>query len=139
MTSADNYSRPLIGRQLTAVEKRDYSWIFRFGDDAGVMTESAWRLMDGNRIVVASEDHGHKFGLPAPVDAVSKLQSFIVGRTVEAAEISMSSGDLIVAFGGTMQLQFLQLSSGYESWRLSVQGAETICTGGGGVAHFPRA
>jgi len=39
---------------------------------------------------------------------------------------------------GRAQLQMLQMSCGYESWRLFVGDSETICTGGGAIARFPR-
>ena len=134
----DSYSKPLIGHQLMSVEKKDYSWFFRFAGDISVATESPWRLINDDRVVVTSEDHGRQFGLSEPVDAASRLLSSIVGRTVEAAAISASSGDLTIEFSRRAQLQLLQMSCGYESWRLSVRGSETICTGGGDIAYFPR-
>lgn len=129
---------PLIGRQLTSAAKDTYSWCFGFGDKFKLVTESAWRVLDEQRIVVSSEDHGQKFGLAAPVDAASLLLSQLAGRTVDAAEISPLSGDLLISFAGQLQLQCLQLSTGYESWHLFVDGSETICMGGGGVTHIPR-
>ncbi|HTG14456.1 MAG TPA: hypothetical protein VK747_04215 [Blastocatellia bacterium] len=134
----NSYGDPLIGHQLVSVEKKDYSWFFRFSGEVSVATESAWRLINEDRIVVTSEDHGHQFGLPDPVDAASIVLSSIGGRKVEAAAISACSGDLTIEFNGCAQLQLLQMSGGYESWRLFVRDSETICTGGGEIAHFPR-
>ncbi|HLF98021.1 MAG TPA: DUF6188 family protein [Methylococcaceae bacterium] len=131
------YSTPLIGHQLMSVEKRDQTWFFRFAGDITVATESLWRLIEKGRIVVTSEDHGHQFGLPERVDAAERVLASTILRTVEAAVISLSSGDLTIGFNGGMQLQLLQPSSGYESWRLSVQGSETICTGGGDITRIP--
>jgi hypothetical protein len=133
----DSYSNPLIGHQLVSVEKKDYSWFFGFDSDISVATESPWRLINEDRIVVTSEDHGHRFGLANPVDAASILMSAMDGRRVEAGVISECSGDLIIEFSGSAQLQLLQLSAGYESWRLIVGDSETICLGGGELAHFP--
>jgi hypothetical protein len=133
----NSYSNPLIGRQLTSVEKKDYSWFFRFAFDVSIATESPWRLIDEDRILVTSEDHGHQFGLPGPVDAASIVLSSIGDRRIEAAVISECSGDLTIEFSGRAQLQLLQMSGGYESWRLSVGDSETICMGGGELAHFP--
>lgn len=48
-------------------------------------------------------------------------------------EILDSTGDLLINFEGDVQLQFLQLSVGYESWSLYVQDKQIICTGGGGI------
>lgn len=132
------YSKPLIGHELLSVEKMDHTWFFRFTGEITVATESLWRLLEKGRIVVTSEDHGQQFGLPEPVDAAERVAGSTVHRTVEAAGISPSSGDLTIEFSGRAHLQLLQTSSGYESWRLSVQGSETICTGGGDIAHFPK-
>ncbi len=133
----DTHGRPLIGRQLLSVDKKDYSWFFGFGTGVSLATESPWRLIEQGRIVVSSEDHGHQFGLPAPVDAAREALSRAAGRTVEAVSVNSDSGDLMVQFPERAYLQLLQLSSGYESWRLSVDGSESICMGGGDIAHFP--
>lgn len=134
----DTHAKPLIGRQLLSVEKKDYSWFFGFGAGVSLATESPWRLIEQGRIAVSSEDHGQQFGLPAPVDAAREVLSRAAGRTVEAASVASDSGDLMVQFPGRVYLQQLQLSSGHESWRLSVDGSESICMGGGSIAHFPR-
>jgi hypothetical protein len=134
----DSYIKPLIGHQLMSVEKIDYSWLFRFAGEITVATESFWRLINESRVVVTSEDHGQQFGLHEPVDAAAGVLSSVGGRNVEAARISESSGDLIIEFKGRAQLQLLQMSSGYESWRLSVRGTEVICGGGGEIAQFPE-
>lgn len=60
----------LIGRTINKVEKLDYSWFFVLNDGGSIATESPWRLVTSQGIVVTSEDHGHPFGLPAPVNAV---------------------------------------------------------------------
>jgi hypothetical protein len=133
----DSCCRPVIGRQLVEVEHRDHSWFFRFGDDLSIATESPWRLLDVERIVVTSEDHGHRFALPEFVDAATRVRSLVAGRSVEAASISRSSGDLTIEFGGQVQLELLQMSAGYESWRLSSRSGETICLGGGRIVHHP--
>ena len=59
-------------------------------------------------------------------------------KAVVTASISRPTADLIIDFGGHCLLQFLQMSSGYESWRLYIRGNETICIGGGDIAYFPR-
>ena len=71
MNSPDysSYCQPLVSQTLRSVEKKDYSWFFVFADDISIVTESPWRFLDQDRIIITSEDHGHQFGLPAPVDA----------------------------------------------------------------------
>ncbi len=138
MTSdLENHTRPLTGIVLASVEKMDHTWFFRFTGDVTIATESQWRLLQGH-IVVTSEDHLQQFGLPEPVDATERVLESTAGRTIEKAAISPSSGDLTIDFSGGAQLQLLQVSSGYESWRLSAKSGETICTGGGSIAHFAK-
>lgn len=133
----EQYTNSLVGRQLISFEKKDWSWFFRFSGDISVATEESWRLILENRIFVTSEDHDQLFGLSEPVDAVSRVLSSIADRTVSAAVVSASTGDLTIEFSGQVKLQFLQMSGGYESWRLSVQGTEIICMGGGKIVLFP--
>jgi hypothetical protein len=134
----DLHGKPLIGRQLLSVEKKDYTWFFGFGTDVSLATESPWRLIDQNRIVVSSADHDQKFGLPVAVDAAQEVMSRVARRTVESAVVAADSGDLTVQFAGRICLQLLQLSSGYESWRLWAEGGESICVGGGGIVRVPE-
>lgn len=138
LAELDSYIKPLIGHRLMSLDKIDYSWFFVFAGDITVASESLWRLINDGRIVVTSEDHGQKFGLSEPVDAAATVLSSIAGRQVEATGISESSGDLTIEFSGRAELQLIQISSGYESWRLSVQGTEILCTGGGEIVRSPR-
>ena len=113
-----------------------YTWFFEFADDIAISTESPWRFMSAEGIVVTSEDHGHQFGLPAPVDAAERVLARVTGQAVVAASIIRRTGDLSIEFDQQLHLQFLQMSCGYESWRLHIRGNETICTGGGDIAFF---
>lgn len=134
----DLHAKPLIGQQLLSVEKANHSWCFDFGAGIALATEAPWRLIERGRIVVSSEDHGHQFGLPGPVDAPQEVLSRTTDRAVEAASVTAYSGDLVIQFPGQLCLQLLQLSSGYESWGLLADGGESICMGGGSIEHFPK-
>ena len=133
-TETTSSCEPLLGCALLSLEKKDYSWFFHFGERITIENESAWRFIADGHILVSSEDHGHQFGLPSPVDAVAETLSRTARRVVHTAFIDDVTGDLHLDFEGDMQLQFLQMSSGYESWRLSLPGAEIICGGGGRLA-----
>ena len=122
-----SFAAPLVGRQLTAAEKRDHSWLFTFGSDLSLATEGPWRLVVDGRVVGSSEDHGQVFGLSEALDASSQLHTHLHDQNVEAT--SVVAGDLILRFPADTSLQLLQLSSGFESWRFSFRGHETICCG----------
>jgi uncharacterized protein DUF6188 len=125
---------PLVGTLLKSLEKKDYSWFFHFGEGITVGTESEWRFIADGHILVTSSDHGHQFGLPSPVDAIAEVISRTAAQIVRAASIGEATGDLHIDFAAGLQLQFLQMSSGYESWRLSGPGLSVICGGGGRLA-----
>ncbi len=127
----------LTGRRLTAIEKLDWSWFFRL-DDAGVIaTETAWRMITPQGVVVTSEDHEQKFGLPAPLNAANVVRKEIGGLIVSGYHLDPKTGDLNLEFG-SVTLQFLCTSSGYESWRITHGTLELICTGGGKLYPYER-
>jgi hypothetical protein len=124
---------PIVDVNLQSVDKRDQTWFFNFTDNVSVLTEQFWRLRQHGRIKVTSQDHGHQFGLTQPVDA-RELVGLAVGTLpVVEARIDGNTGDLFIAFSEDVQLEFLQTSSGYESWRANVGGDEFTCGGGGEI------
>ena len=137
MFLAKNFADPLVGGSLRRVEINDYSWSFFLSDETFIVTESDWRLMGPAGIIVASQDHGNQFGRPAPVDAKERVLGATVSQTVRSASIS-SAGDLLLDFD-RVRLQFLRMSCGSESWRLTIRGVEIIGTGGGEIVkvHSP--
>jgi hypothetical protein len=135
-TNFDSFSRLLVGRQLQSLEKRDFSWFFVFADDLSVVTESPWRLIADDRIATTSEDDGQQFGLPERVDAAGRVLHRTRKQSVTSASIDAETGDLSIEFSGMVRIQLLQMSSGYEAWRIHAPGAEFVCTGGGDI-HEP--
>jgi hypothetical protein len=127
----------LVGRTVTRIEKVDYTWFFKFDDDSSIATEGSWRLISVSRIAVTSEDHGHPFGLPAPVDAAQITMLEVGGKVIERFEVDERTGDLSLFFGETgAVVQFLQLSCGYENWRTHHGSQDVFCTGGGSLVMF---
>jgi hypothetical protein len=126
----------LIGRRLHSVSKKDYTWFFVLDDQSHVASESSWRLLT-ERVAVTSEDHGHQFGLPAPVDAADVVRESVGDSPVDRFELNDRTGDLGICFKNGVTLQFLTLSCGYEGWRIIHHNHEMIfCTGGGKLAIF---
>jgi hypothetical protein len=123
-----------VGRRIEAVEKKDYSWFFSF-DDGSIATESFWRLITTHGVVVTSEDHGQKFGLPAPVDAAEVIKKEVGGKVVDQFILDEQTGDLSLHCGDKT-LQFLTTSSGYEGWRALHGSQQVICGCGGSLTEF---
>ncbi len=126
----------LVGKRLKDAAKQDYTWSFTFSDGGWIGTESGWRLVTSDGVGVTSEDHGHAFGLPSPVDAGARVQLAVGARKIEAIRVADRTSDLIVGFEGGVSLEFLNLSCGYESWRTQHDSEEVICMGGGQLATY---
>lgn len=125
----------LIGNRVKDMGKQDYTWFFTF-DGGNISTESTWRLITAEGIKATSEDHGHKFGLPAPLDVIDVTKRAIGQRTIRQYSIDARTGDLSIQFDGDCELHFLNLSSGYESWHIVHGTQEIICMGGGKLHQF---
>ena len=129
---------PLHGQSILSIEKKDYTWFFRFSGGDVLATESPWRLMMSDGISVTSEDHEHQFGLPSPVDTAKRVSDGLGTDEICEAKHDPQTGDLYLRFTGGRCLHFLQLSCGYEAWRLYMGDREYICMGGGEHASFER-
>jgi hypothetical protein len=125
----------LLGRHLAAIEKMNWSWSFRLDDGSIIATESTWRIVTPQGVVVTSEDHDQQFGRPAPIDAVGVARKEIGGLAVTAYDLDARTGDLNLEFG-SISLQFLCLSRGYESWEAKHGTQWLVCTGGGKIVDF---
>ena len=77
-----------------------------------------WRLIQNGKAGTSSFDHKQKYGLPAPIDAIQKLQEELQNRVVEAAKLDPETGDLLFHFAGDTKCQILNLT-GYEVWEIS--------------------
>lgn len=129
----------LVGQSLTLVQREGESWSFHFSGGSMISTEEPWRLLTPEGLHVASPDDLECFGLCEPVNAAERVTEALQGDAVLAAAWDARSGDLNLHLSGERTLQFLQLSAGYESWRLTLRGGEFICLGGGVIAEFPHA
>jgi len=124
--------------RVNSVEKRDYSWIFTFKTGDSVATETFWRIVNPERIVVTSSDHGELFGLKQPVDAAKCAMDELGNNTIVDYSCPEFCTDLILTFENKARLQFFNCSAGYESWRAInvTTNEEVISMGGGGLNIF---
>jgi hypothetical protein len=65
-------------------------------------------------MATCSDDHGHRFGLPAPVDAAAAARAAMAGATIVDARVRDGAPDLVLRFENGVTLELLALSSGYE-------------------------
>ena len=126
----------LVGHRFQSLARREYDWVVALDKEASVVVACLWRLVESGRIRFTSEDDGHQFGLPAPVDAVAEVNRRLAGAAVEAVELREGLLDLELRFSTGHSLQVIPDSSGYEAWQVSSGDRQIIAVGGGELAVF---
>lgn len=128
----------LVGQRLGEIDRSALPyWRACFDGGTCLVAATLWRFIENGRVRVTSEDHGHRFGLPEPVDAYARLEESVGNRAVSSAAIDARTGDLKIGFGPEMSLEVLSTSCGYENWTLhNVDGSQLIALGGGRVGLF---
>jgi len=122
----------MVGRAFADVTFHEPElWVFKLTDSGIICTESLWRIIQSGEFVVCGKDHGHKFGLPAPVDSAARAMSVLSGTIVTAVEIRKDTTDLIIQFNGERRLEIISDSHGYEIWDVNDPfGHRFIASGG---------
>ena len=126
----------LVGRQLQSFVRREFDWVMTFDSEAKLVIECLWRLIEDGRIRLTSQDDGHQFGLPAPVDAAVEMEKRIAGSLVEAVMLCDGILDLKISLSNGHDLQIIPNSSGYEAWTASDGRSQFIAVGGGELVIF---
>jgi hypothetical protein len=126
----------LIGQRFQSFTWREFDWVLTFDKQGQLVIECLWRLLENGRIRFTSMDHGHQFGLPAPVDAALEVANRLTGSLVESVELREAILDLELRFSTGHILQVIPDSAGYEAWNLSDGSSQFIACGGGNLAIF---
>ena len=109
----------IIGRVIADVSfDNSFLWRFSLGTHESLAVECLWRILRAGRIVLTSQDHGHSFGLPAPVDAARNAMKALLEVRVTNAQICEPTADFRITLGSELSLEIIPDSSGYESWQL---------------------
>lgn len=130
----------LLHDTVISIEAGDFQrWSFNFRQGGTIIVECPWRLLHNGMIVVSSADHGQKFGLPAPINAVAAVSECLANKAVTAVSIAGGTTDLTIQFGSTHRLEIIALSTGYEAWQsFSPSGFHVIALGRGELSGFKR-
>jgi hypothetical protein len=105
----------LLGASVV-VTRRQPMWDFEFSTGLKLHVEAVWRLRNAEAIKLTSSDDGHKFGLPACVDAQTRATELLTGCTVTRVALNYVTADLEITFSNGVVLDVLTDSMGYESW-----------------------
>jgi murein DD-endopeptidase MepM/ murein hydrolase activator NlpD len=127
--------RTLKGKALQGIEiPAEGVWSFSFGN-SGLTVTSPWRIRSQGSIAVAGYDHGQRFGLPAPVDAVNETLRLVSSSSVDGIAIDPETADLRISFQNGCALEVFHESSGHEGWNIaSKSGVMIVAMGGGEIA-----
>lgn len=117
-------------KELLHDEGSDH-WIFSFEGDIYGSSSGFWRLLQDQEIVAVSADHGHKFGLPAPIDMVQRVGSCLTGQHLQRIEVCEGTGDLKFSLTGGYTIEIFTSSNGYETMGFAFGGKHYIGMGGG--------
>lgn len=128
----------MVGRTISSVALNEPAqWSFSFGAGVGISAECPWRLLKDGRVAISSEDHLQQYGLPAPLDAAAVAADTLGSHPVVRVEIKEGTADLLLEFAGSLRLEFLPISSGYESWGATTpSGFRVIAQGGGQLSGW---
>ena len=129
-----NHLAWLVGRRFQSLSRREYDWVIVFDQHAAIVVSCLWRLVDSERIRITSEDDGHQFGLPAPVDAAAEVNLRLTDATIEAVEVRQGVLDLTLHFSTGHTIEVIPESSGYEAWNASSETKQFIAAGDGELA-----
>ena len=121
----------LVGRRFQSLALCDFDWVFQFENRIVIVTQCLWRVVENGCICVTKDDHGHRFGLPAPVDAPEWVNSRLAGATVTRVALRAGVLDLSLEFDAGALLEFLPNSCGYDSWDVARPDGRFIACGGG--------
>ena len=129
----------MVNRTIRSVALNEPTqWSFSFGPRIGIGAECPWRLLKDGRVVISSEDHLQQYGLPAPLDAAAVASEALASAPVTRVEVKEGTADLLLDFSGGLRLEFLPISSGYESWGVTTpSGFQVIAQGGGQLSGWP--
>ena len=114
------------------VRRGESQWSIEIGTNLVIMTYD-WRLVGAKSIIVSSQDDGHQFGLPAPVDAETLANQALSDKLADRVTLNARTGDCEINVGGFLSMQILTSSMGYESWQLYRDGEFFAAVGNGGL------
>jgi hypothetical protein len=87
-----------------------------FSDGSRLRTDY-WRIILEGKQRTSSFDHQQKYGLPAPIDAITQITEALDARTLREAKWDPRTGDIILSFEPNVELQVFNFT-GYEDWEI---------------------
>jgi hypothetical protein len=85
--------------------------------DGSKLTADFWRVTKDGRAGISSFDHRQRYGLPAPIDAITELSAQLQDKTVNDAKLDGESGDLLFEFSDNIKFRVFNFTA-YEAWEI---------------------
>jgi hypothetical protein len=126
----------LCEHRFLSLTRRAYDWLFAFDGDVSLRVACLWRLIEAGHIRFTSQDDGQQFGLPAPVNAASEINSRLASASIKSVELEPALLDFEIRFSSGHVLQIIPDSSGDEAWELWDGKSSFIAGGGGDLTEF---
>ena len=106
----------LLGDKIVSAkyDENANAWSLYFHSGACLYIECLWRLLEENKVLSTSEDHGHLFGSPEAFDGAAAL-TLMNAYPVAVVTVREGTQDLIIKFGDFFVLEVLVSSAGYAS------------------------
>jgi len=90
--------------------------------------------LENDKIVLVSLDHGHRFGLPQPVNLEERIKSKLTDKKLIKIEVKKDTADLTLILSDNYKLEVYIASTGYETYDFSFNGKHYIGLGSGDIA-----
>ena len=121
LTKHDRFLRD-FGSQVigsgASVRRDDVTWTVELAAPALLSVGGMWRLIGKTHVLATSEDDGHQFGLPAPLDVEEKANAILARKVIQEIDLDRRTGDLRLGFDDSLVLEIITTSMGYETWQV---------------------
>lgn len=109
--------KQLKGKRIAGFAIHEHSSGLEIEGGYTVNIEGLCRYIGKSGTFIITEDHGQKFGLPAPYDAEEAMQKEIVGQIVADVSVRDDSKDIAIRLSSGV-LEIISTSTGYETAQL---------------------
>lgn len=112
------------------------SWNFEFADKISFNVSGMWRILIAKHIQFVSLDHGEQFGLPTPIDLITKITELLQGKTLLEIKVRQCTSDLLLYLTDNIQIEIFISSFGYETYHFTIEEKNYIGMGSGELSIY---
>ena len=122
-----------VGSKITEISFAEPCyWHFLLQNGTSIAVECLWRIANSEAIILTSEDHHQKFGLPQPIGARERAMHLLAQSNITEFLLRPETLDVVVGLSNGNRLEVIVTSSGYEGWKIVTAERKQIVAQGGG-------